>query len=113
MTALIVKEKKPLLDTIIGLIIPESAQVILGYDVWDIDKRWILIICFVFYCVFLGCGLAIGVTQYKTTVEQKFISLDPGSGVCTEVPRSLNSVYEVNIIIQLIVNTANIYNILS
>ena len=88
--------KKSWYDSLLGMILPESAKVILGYDVWDIDKHFIFFICLVFYCIFLGCGIAIGYTQYQAIVTQKFISLDSSSGICVEVPRGLNSDYEAD-----------------
>jgi len=91
-----VKETKPLFDNILEKVIPPSAKVILGYDVWDIDKRLIIVICAVFYGLFLGFGLYIGVSQYESIVKQKFISLDASSGDCVEVPRPLNSVYQAD-----------------
>ena len=56
----------------------------------------ILFICLVFYCVFLGCGIYIGYSQYQAIITQKFISLDDTSGICKEVPRGLNSKYEAD-----------------
>lgn len=74
-------------------VLPRSAKKILGYDVWDLDKKLIIIICVVFYAFAIGSGAAVGLTQYNADVAQKFISLNENSGLCYEVPRGLNSEY--------------------
>jgi len=77
---LIAKVSSRVFDRILQAIIPPSAKVILGYDIWDIDKSFIFIICLAFYGVFLIAGIAVGYSQYHTIITEKFMSLDPTSG---------------------------------
>jgi len=87
------KADKDLFDKVLENILPEAAKVVFGYDMFDIDKRIIVLICVFFYGLLVGLGLYIGYSQYMSIIGQKFISIDPSSGECYEVPRPLNSLY--------------------
>ena len=85
-----------MVDTVLKNIVPDAAKTILGYDVWDFKKPAVILICLIFYIVYIGTGITVGVTQYDSIVTQKFISMDINSGDCLEVPRSLNANYEAD-----------------
>lgn len=88
--------RKSRFSSFVNSIVPESGKNILGYDIMDMGIGVIFFVSIIFYFCYFGTGLGVFIFQFSNKLNTYYLSMDPYSGYCTEVPKSINAVYNAD-----------------